>query len=260
MNYEAEDKTGLYLVNERPVIKTVNPTEGKEGDIITIKGTGFSEYIRNNCIVVGGMGACARAQKGSTSTELKVRIDPVPRLSEGEILAWVGAGSDFYNETIGFRSSRLRFSETAIFRHGTPVAAAGISFKLTKCSKNAFGGEIVSASVNHANLGGHEKGNAIRVSFPTSLSIPKGSTVDICLILKEHATLAIDFTADIEDGSTEDCLRAIAKSIAINGAHIGEKVFVDVVHNQSKEDYELYVTKPYLEKGLMTVHFNMAKQ
>jgi hypothetical protein len=116
MDYEAEDKTGLYLVNERPIIKSVSPTEGKEGDIITIKGKGFSEYIRNNCIVVGGMGACARAQSGSTSAELKVRIDPVSHPSEGEILAWVGAGSNFYNETIGFRSSQLRFSETAIGR------------------------------------------------------------------------------------------------------------------------------------------------
>ncbi len=84
MSYEDEDKTGLYLVEERPHIRSVEPTIGKEGDVITLHGSGFSVYPRNNCVVVGGMGACARAQPGSTNTELKVQIGPVPRESGGD--------------------------------------------------------------------------------------------------------------------------------------------------------------------------------
>jgi len=260
MNYEELDKTGFYLRSRRAKIESVEPKEGKEGDIITLKGSGFSEFIRNNCIVVGGMGACARVQPGSTDTELKVRIDPVPKKSEGEILAWIGAGSDFYNERIGSGRGQLRFSETAIFRNGTPVSAAGVNFKLTEASKYAFGGEVVLGAANEAKLSGHELENVIRVKFPADFRIPRGSEVDVCLILKEHPTIAIDFTAAIEDASLEACLEAIAKTVMVNGNHIGERLFADVVKNNSTNEIELYITKPYLENGLMTVHFSMGKE
>jgi hypothetical protein len=259
-NYEELDKTGYYLISRRAKIESVEPKEGKEGDIITLKGSGFSEYIRNNCIVVGGMGACARAQPGSTDTELKVRIDPVPKRSEGEILVWIGSGSNFYNEKIGSGQSQLRFSETAIFRNGTPVTAAGVNFKLTEASQYAFGGEIVLGAANEAKLSGHEFENVIRVKFPADFKIINGSQVDVCLILKEHPTLAIDFTAEIEDTSLEACLEAIAKTVMVNGNHIGERIFADVVKNSSTNELELYITKPYLENGLMTVHFAMGKE
>lgn len=256
-DYESADKTGLYLVAQRPRIDSVEPTEGKEGDIITIKGSGFSPYVRNNCVVIGGMGACARVQEGSTATELKVRIDPVAKKSQGDILMWPGAGSNFYNEKIVSGRGKLHFTETAIFRNGSPVVQARVNFKLTQSSKNTFGGELVAGSSHEANLAGHEKGNILCVKFPADFKIPSGSTVDICLILKEHPTLAIDFTAKIEGEMLEDCLKAIAKTIVVNGTHIGERIFTDVVKNKSTNEYELHVTKPYLEKGLMTVHFNM---
>jgi hypothetical protein len=73
------DQHGLYIVDEMPVITSVEPIEGAEGTIATLKGSGFSRYVRNNCVVVANLGACARAQEGSTSTELKVRIDPVAK-------------------------------------------------------------------------------------------------------------------------------------------------------------------------------------
>jgi len=260
IDYEALDKTGLYLARQRMKIDSVEPTQGKEGDVITIKGSGFSRHIRNNCVVVGGMGACARVQPGSTTTELKVRIDPVPRISEGAILAWPGAGSNFYNEPIGSGRGHLNFTETAIFRNGAPVAAASVNFKLTEASKYAFGGEMVEGASNEANLFGHERGKMLRVKFPADFAIPPHSKVDVCLILKEHPTLAIDFTADIECDCLEACLRAIAKTVVINGNHIGENIFADVVKNNSTNEYDLFITRPYLSNGLMTVHFDMDKK
>lgn len=258
MNIERiKDQHGLYIVDEMPVITSVEPTEGAEGTIVTLKGSGFSRYVRNNCVVVANLGACARAQEGSTPTELKVRIDPVAKKKEGDVMMWPGAGSYFFNERIGSHGTALRFSETAIFRNGAPISCAGVNFKLTKASSNTYGGDLEKAAPPSASLGGHEQGFVLCVRVPQNLRLPKGSTVDICLILKEHPTLAIDFTAHIEGESLEDCLRAIAKSIVINGSHIGERVFADVVKNTETEQFELCVTKPYLEKGLFTVHFNI---
>jgi hypothetical protein len=252
-----EPRTGLYIVDEAPAITSVTPTEGAEGTIVTLKGSGFSRYIRNNCVVVANLGACARAQEGSTPTELKVRIDPVAKKKEGDVMMWPGAGSYFFNERIGANGTALRFSETAIFRNGAPIACAGVNFKLTKASPNTYGGSLEKSAPANACLGGHEKELVLCARFPAHLRLPKGSTVDTCLILKEYPTLAIDFTADILGGSVEHCLRAIAKSIVINGSHVGERVFADVVKNNKTREFELCVTKPYLEKGMLTVHFNI---
>jgi hypothetical protein len=250
------NKHGLYIVDQASVITSVTPTEGVEGTIVTLKGSGFSRYVKNNCVVVADLGACARAQEGSTSTELKVRIDPVAKRKEGDVMMWPGAGSYFFNERIGSNGTALRFSETAIFRNGAPIACAGVNFKLTKASPNTYGADLETSAPPNASLGGHEKGFVLCARFPAKLRIAKGSTVDICLVLKEHPTLAIDFTADIVGGSVEHCLRAIAKAIVINGSHVGEKIFADVVKNRRTREFELCVTKPYLERGMLTVHFN----
>jgi hypothetical protein len=254
---QMSDEHGLYIVDERTVIKSVEPTEGAEGTIVTLKGTGFSRYPRNNCVVIANFGACARAQEGSTPTELKVRIDPVAKIKAGDVMMWPGAGSHFFNEHIDSEGTALRFSETAIFRNGAPIACAGVNFKLTKVSPDTFGGDMEKTAPPNASLGGHEKGFVLCARVPEHLRLLKGSTVDICLILKEHPTIAIDFTARIEGESVEHCLRAIAKSIIINGGHIGERVFADVIRNAETKQFELYVTKPYLEKGLFTIHFNI---
>lgn len=251
-----EDNTGLYLNEHEPVITSVTPSEGKEGTIVKIKGSGFSKHIRNNCIVIGGMGACARAQEGTTETELIARIDPVAKISSGDVLMWPGAGSNFYNEKIKVGNSTLDFSETAIFRNGTPVAQAGINFKLTEASKNTFGGSLVKRSNAKANLAGRENEYAMQVHIPKSFSARNFKSVDICLILKEHPTVAVDFTAKIHSSdSTMDLLKAICRTIMVNGNHIGEQIYTDVIQNDETGDYEMYVTKPYLEKGLFTVHF-----
>jgi hypothetical protein len=190
---------------------------------------------------------------------LKVRIDPVAKQREGDVMMWPGAGSYFFNERIGYQGTALRFSETAIFRNGAPIACAGVNFKLTKASSNTYGGDLEKAAPTGASLGGHEKGFVLCARVPQNLSLPKGSTVDICLILKEHPTLAIDFAAHIEGESVEHCLRAIAKAIVINGSHIGERVYADVIKNNKTQQFDLCVTKPYLEKGLFTVHFDIPK-
>lgn len=253
------DDHGLYIVDQATVITSVSPVEGHEGTIVTLKGTGFSKYVRNNCVVLGNLGACGRAQEGATSTELKVRIDPVAMVKEGDVMMWPGAGSNYYNDRISSDSTALRFSETAIFRNGAPIACAGVNFKLTKASPNTFGGELQRAAPENASLGGHEKGFVLSARIPKNYKLPQGSIVDVCLVLKEHPTLAVDFTAKIEGESLEHCLRAIAKSIVINGSHIGERIFADVVSHPRSSDFELCVTKPYLEKGLLTIHFNFSK-
>ncbi|MDB5223372.1 MAG: hypothetical protein JWN83_2039 [Chitinophagaceae bacterium] len=251
-----EDNTGLFLADKAPVITSIEPKEGKEGTIVKIKGSGFSKYARNNCIVVGGMAACARTQEGTTDTELIVRIDPVSRQSVGDILVWQGVGSNFYNEKILYSNTILHFTETAIFKNGTPVAQAGVEFKLTEVSKNTFGGNLVKGSHPKSNLGGREKEHAITIQIPKSFQAKKFTEIDICLVLKEHPTVAIDFTAKINSTySTFDLIKAVCKSIMVNGNHIGEHIYADAIINDESGDYEIYVTKPYLEKGLFTIHF-----
>ncbi|MEU6987866.1 hypothetical protein ABZ946_31300 [Streptomyces sp. NPDC046324] len=53
----------------------------------------------------------------------------------------------------------------------------------------------------------------------------------------------------------EGCVGVIAKSIMTNAAFLGEKVFAGVARNEDTGDFELYVTKPYLENGMFVVHF-----
>ena len=51
----------------------------------------------------------------------------------------------------------------------------------------------------------------------------------------------------------------VAAAIVINGSHIGERVYADVIKNNKTQQFDLCVTKPYLEKGLFTVHFDITK-
>jgi len=109
------------MLNRPPVVVTsVHPLHGQEGTIVTLKGSGFAPHIRNNCVVIGGMGACARAEPNSTPTELKVRIGPVAKVTSGDLLMWPGVGTDLHTEEVAYRGTTLHFSETAIFRNGAP--------------------------------------------------------------------------------------------------------------------------------------------
>lgn len=243
------------LDKEPVVIDSVSPLQGHEGTIVTIKGRGFDAFnpVRNNCVVIGGMGACARVQPGSTSTELKVRIGPVARGQEGDLLMWPGVGVDLHTDRLAFGKADLRFSEVAVFRNSAPVASAGIKFKLTQASPDTYAGQLQKTPASLVELGGHERGNVMCVSFPKTAQLSKHSSVDVCAVLKEP-TLAIDFTAQIS-GDDEDRIRGIAKSIVVNASLIGEKVLADVARNPKTGDLELYVTKPYLQNGMITVHF-----
>src|SRR6185437_1515582 len=98
------------LVRESIKIDSIEPAEGREGTIVTIRGSGFGHHVRNNCVVVGGMAACARAEPDSTPTELKVRIGPVAQETAGEILSWPGVGVDLRTEGISMGDTRLEFS------------------------------------------------------------------------------------------------------------------------------------------------------
>jgi len=241
------------------VITSVEPMHGHEGTLVTLKGSGFAAHVRNNCVVVGGMGACARAEPNSTSTELKVRIGPVAKETEGDLLMWPGTGADLHTERLDFGKTRLHFSETALFRNGAPVTTAGVKFKLTKASPDTYAGYFEKSANSRVELGGHESGSVMRVRFPKNLSFSKQKIVDICLVLKEP-TLAIDFTATIS-GSTdgeEECLRAIAKGITVNADLVGEKVFANVTRDRETGELELYVTKPYLVNGMATLRFRAA--
>jgi len=247
------------MIDRTPmVITSVEPMEGREGTVVTLKGSGFAPHVRNNCIVVGGMGACARAEPETTPNELKVRVGPVARETEGDILAWPGLGLDLHTERISFGDTALNFLETAIFRNGAPVASAGIKFKLIGASANTYAGSF-ERSRTRVELGGHEAGSVMRMILPNDISFEELSMVDICLVLKEP-TLAIDFTAEISGRrGFEECIRVLAKSIVVSASLVGEKVFADVARDQDTGELELYVTKPYLQNGMFTVSFNSSR-
>ena len=241
------------MIRKTPVaITSVDPTEGCEGTIVTLKGTGFAKHIRNNCVVVGGMGACARPETEASDTELKIKIGPVPEVTQGDILMWPGVGLDLHTEEVAFGRSKLSFSEIAVFRNGAPQTSAGIQFKLTKESPNTFAGRYQDSAIG-IELGGFE-GGAMRVSFPRDCGISRFQSMDACIVLKEP-TLAIDFSADISTVDDEECLRTVAKTITINAALIGEKVFSTVVADSKTGTLELFVTKPYLQKGMVALRF-----
>lgn len=241
------------MLNRTPVtITAVDPKEGSEGTVVTLKGSGFAKHIRNNCIVVGGMGACARAEPGGSDTELQVKVGPVAELTHGEILMWPGTGLDLHTETVRHGSTELSFSEVAVFRNGAPLASAGVDFKLTKTSPNTFGGRY-EASAAARGVGDFE-GGVMRISFPKNSGISKCASVDVCIVLKEP-TLAIDFSAAIKAADDEGCLRAVARAINVNAAMVGEKVFSDVGADAKTGALDLFVAKPYLERGMVSIRF-----
>jgi hypothetical protein len=184
------------LTRPRVVIESVEPLQGKEGTVVTLRGSGFAKHPRNNCVVVGGMGACARPVKEATDNELQVRIGPVSKRTHGDILMWPGIGMDLHTERLTSDRATLAFSEASIFRNAAPVASAGVDFQLTDASSGAYAGTFEERSTEQLDLGGHEQGAVMRVAFPANLSVDKGASVDICVVLKEP-TLAIDFTADV---------------------------------------------------------------
>ncbi|MGW8367029.1 IPT/TIG domain-containing protein [Streptomyces wedmorensis] len=243
------------LTRKAVSIDSVEPAEGREGTVVTLRGRGFAPHVRNNCVVIGGMGACARPEPGSTDTELKVRIGPVGRATSGDLLMWPGTGTDIHTEKVDYAGTLLTFSEVAVFRNGAPVASAGIDFRLTEVSPDTYCADFEPAPASRVELGGFEGGSVLRARFPSDLALPSRTTVDICLVLKEP-TLAVDFSAEISgDMGVEGCLGVIAKSIMTNAAFLGEKVFAGVARNADTGEHELYVTKPYLENGMFVVHF-----
>jgi len=244
------------MLSRSPVVVTsVEPLEGHEGTIVTLRGSGFERHGRNNCVVLGGMGACARAVGNPSSTELKVRIGPVARATAGDLLMWPGPVVDLHMEEVSLGRTGLRFSDAAIFRNAAPVTSAGINFSLTRASPDTYSAIIEKSAVSSAvDLGGHEGGPAMRISFPQGFR--RRRQVDICCVLKEP-TLAIDFTADISGpgDNEEECLRTIAKAIMMHAGLVGEHVFSDVTHDQKTGGFELYVTKPYLTNGMVNLNF-----
>jgi hypothetical protein len=204
------------------------------------------------------MGACARAQPGSTSTELKVRIGPVARETEGFIRMWPGAGVEIFTETVELQDTRLDFTEAAIFRNTAVETSPDVKFKLTKASPNTFAGSFEKSGQGRVQLDGHERGSVMRVGIPHDFAVDKHSTVDVCIVLKEP-TIALDFTARISAQTNkrdnEECLRAIAKSINVNAQLVGEKIVAAARRSPQTKELELFVTKPYLSEGMLVLNF-----
>ena len=244
------------MLDRSPVaIKSVEPSEGAEGTIVTLRGSGFASHVRNNCVVMGGMGACARAQPGATDSELKVRIGPVASEHAGEVLMWTGVGLDIHTDRLSARSVNMDFSEVAIFRNGTEVASSGVEFRLTKASPHTFGAYFERKAPGGIELSGHEQGAVMRARFPARPEFPMNK-VDVCIVLKEP-TVAIDFVANLS-GCGEDieaCLNAIAKGISVHAGIVGERVIATVGRDERSGNLYLYVTKPYLQNGMLTIHF-----
>jgi len=233
-------------------ITSVSPREGCEGTIVTIKGSGFARHFRNNCVVVGGMGACARVEPKGTDREIKARIGPVARPNVGDILMWPGIGLDLHTEAVRVGRSRLDFSEVAIFRNGAPQANAGIKFRLTEASPNTFGGEFAPGAEADRNGSGFE-GGVMTVRLPEGFSPSRYRSVDACIVLKEP-TVAIDFTATMQGSNDEECLEALARTITAHAALVGERVAAGTCRG-SDGSLELFVSKPYMDRSMMTLHF-----
>ncbi|MGF6870601.1 IPT/TIG domain-containing protein [Paraburkholderia sp. MM5477-R1] len=52
-----EKSEELIMMDRSPVVITsVSPLQGEEGTLVTLKGSGFAEHVRNNCVVIGRMG------------------------------------------------------------------------------------------------------------------------------------------------------------------------------------------------------------
>ena len=168
---------------------------------------------------------------------------------------WTGIGLDIYSERMSVLTAAVDFSEVAIFRNSTVVASSKVEFRLTEASPNTFGGSFEKIEHRRIEAGGLEHGAAMRICFPKRTEFPMNK-VTVCSVLKEP-TLAIDFEADISEclGDVEACINAIAKAINVHGNLIGERVIASVNHDVGSDVYELYVTKPYLENGLLIVNF-----
>ena len=242
------------------VVSALEPTEGKEGTIVTLRGSGFATHPRNNCVVVGGMGACARPTGKASDTELKVRVGPVAAASEGEVLMWPGTGLELFTERIAMRDTDIALSETTIFRNGAPVSTGGATFKLTEASPNTYAGSFEPTATSAVELGGHERGAVMKVALPSEFSLERSRYVDICVVLKEP-TLAIDFSAELSGRlDPEAGLRAIAKAIVVNAGLAGERVHADVTQRDDTGELELYVTKPYLTNGMVSLRFSSRRR
>ena len=245
---------------EAVVISALEPSEGKEGTVVTLRGSGFAMHPRNNCVVVGGMGACARPTGKASNTELKVRVGPVAAVSEGEVLMWPGTGLELFTERIAMRGTEIAFSETTVFRNGAPVSTGGATFKLTDASPNTYAGSFEPTASSAVELGGHERGSVMRLTLPEELPTRQSRYVDICVVLKEP-TLAIDFSAELSGQlETEAVLGAIAKAIVVNAGLAGERVHADVAKRADNGELELYVTKPYLTNGMISLRFSSKRR
>src|SRR5262249_47432468 len=156
------------MISRSPVVvASVEPMEGHEGTIVTLRGSGFEKHGRNNCVVLGGMGACARATEDSNSTEVKVSVGPGARTTAGALLMWPGPVVDLHMEELTVGGTGLHFSDVAIFRNAAPVTSAGINFRLTNASPNTYSAVIEkSGASGTVELGGHERGAAMRINFP----------------------------------------------------------------------------------------------
>lgn len=245
------------LTHEPIRIDSVEPQEGEEGTIITLEGEGFGRHPRSNCIVIGGMGACARVLEGGTDTEVRARIDPVARVSEGNVLAWPGVGSEFFSDPLNVKDTRFDFVEVAIFQNSADQAEAPGSFKLTEASSDTYGGQQIKDAKHIPELRGAEKGSVTKASFQKGFFREELKSVDVCLVLKEPTT-TLDFTASIDGrhASEKDVLDTVATAIVTNFRHIGVNVSACVVENEETGGYDLLVTKPYMERSMFTVHFS----
>jgi hypothetical protein len=249
------------MIDQEPVvISAAEPAEGREGTIVTLTGSGFATHPRNNCVVVGGMGACARPIGKPSATELQVRVGPVASVSEGEVLMWPGTGLELFTERLTSRDTAIAFSETTIFRNGAPVSSGKVRFSLTEASPDTYAGYVEPRAPLAVDLGGYERGTVMKLTLPADFSPQRARYVDICVVLKEP-TLAIDFSAELSGQlDAEASLRAIAKAIMVNAGLVGERVQADVGRRDGSDQLELYITKPYLTTGMVCLHFSAKRR
>ncbi len=114
-------------------IDGVTPLDGKEGDLITIRGSGFDPNPANNCVFVADQGAMATVVSASP-TKLVARVGLVAATRSGDVGVMVGTGRALSSQRLTFAG--ITATTSGCIFTGTAAATAGVQFKLAASLRN----------------------------------------------------------------------------------------------------------------------------
>jgi DNA-binding beta-propeller fold protein YncE len=121
--------------NQGPRVASVSPLSGREGDVVTIRGSGFDPNPMNTCVFVGGRGARAAVVQASEN-QLVCVLGAVGQVQSGDVHLVTGTGRSLPGETISLRGVTFQVPSYTEFV-GESEVAAGVTFNLLQDSPNA---------------------------------------------------------------------------------------------------------------------------